>query len=197
VTPKPTRPATPEQRHVYEPQRTALAMGTYRDKPWRAAIEVWGAPRDRAEADKQLAAMTEVGLKPPDGHKAAALIGKTSFFVTRAYGDARPQQVMFNTEAKLETLAGTDMEAIATRLGTSGESSERLVIGEIARTAQHVTCHWKDGTSTVADKVEANYDIYTTAPVIRSVAGYPGANWFVCVAPTGTTYESAELTTTD
>jgi len=197
VTQKPTLPSTPEERHVYAPQRTALAMGTYRDKPWRAAIEVWGAPRDKAEADKQLAAMTELGLEPPDGHKAAALIGKTSFFVTRAYGDARPQQVMFNTEAKQETLVATDMEVVATRLGASGESSGRLVIGEIAKTAQQVTCHWKDGTSTVAGKINANHDIYTEDPVIRSVDGYPGANWFVCVAPVGTSYESAEVTTAD
>ncbi|WP_427922798.1 hypothetical protein [Streptomyces sp. cg40] len=197
VTQKPTRPSTPEERHVYEPQRTALAMGTYRDKPWRAAIEVWGAPRDKAEADKQLAAMTELGLEPPDGHTAAALIGKTSFFVTRAYGDARPQQVMFNSVTKLEPLVSTDMEAAATRLGTGAETSDRLVVGEIAKTAQHVTCHWKDGTSTVAGKINANYDIYTEAPVIRSVAGYPGANWFVCVAPAGTSYESAEVTAAD
>nr|WSY55321.1 hypothetical protein OG999_37815 [Streptomyces sp. NBC_00886] len=195
VTQKSTRPSTPEKRHVYEPQRTSLAMGTYRGKTWRAAIQVWGAPRDKAEADKQLAAMTELGLEPPDGHNAAALVGKTSFFVTRSYGDARPQQVMFNTVTQLEPMAGTDLEAVATRLGTSAESSDRLVIGQIAKTAQQVSCHWKNGTTTVADKVNANYDIYTTDPVIRTVDGYPAANWFVCVAPAGTTYQSAEVTT--
>lgn len=195
ATQKSTLPSTPEKRHVYEPQRTSLAMGTYRGKTWRAAVEVWGAPRDRAEADRQLTAMTALGLEPPDGHKAAALVGKISFFVTRAYGDSRPQQVMFNTVAKLESLAGTDLEAAATRLGTSGESSGRLVVGQVAKNARKVSCHWKDGTTTVAKWVPANYDIYTTAPVIRTVDGYPAANWFVCVAPEGTTYASAEVTT--
>ncbi|SOD86970.1 hypothetical protein [Streptomyces sp. Ag109_G2-15] len=173
-----TRPPTAEERHVYEPQRTELARGTYRGKEWRAAVELWGAPRDQAEAARQFRAMDKLGLEPAEVHKPADLIGKVSFFVTRAYGDHRPQQVMFNTVSKLEKYSGTDLEAVATRLGYEPESSGRLVIGMVATTAQQVKCTWKDGTSIV--------------DLPRRAAGFP-MSWFVCVAPEGTSYRSAEV----
>ncbi|MGW2744745.1 hypothetical protein [Streptomyces sp. NPDC001450] len=171
-------PASAEARHVYEPQRTELARGMYRGKQWRAAVELWGAPRDQAEAARQFQAMDRLGLEPAEVHKPADLIGKVSFFVTRAYGDHRPQQVMFNTVKKLERFSGTDLEAAATRLGYEPESSGRLVIGMVANTAQQVKCTWKDGTSTV--------------DLPQRAAGFP-MSWFGCVAPEGTSYRSAEV----
>ncbi|MFF7751105.1 hypothetical protein ACFZCP_18015 [Streptomyces sp. NPDC007971] len=186
-------PASAEARHVYEPQRTELARGTYRGKEWHAAVQVWGAPRDEAEADRQFDAMAELGIQPAEARKPADLIGRISYFATRGWGEHRPQQVMFNSVEKFERFSGTDMEAAATRLGYTGESSGRLVIGMVARTARQVTCHWKDGTTAVAERAEG-FSAHDTGSAIRSVDGFKGANWFTCVAPEGTSYDSAEVT---
>ncbi|MEU2056659.1 hypothetical protein [Streptomyces bungoensis] len=186
-------PSPPRARHVYDPQRTELARGTYRGKEWHVVVQVWGAPRDEAEADRQFDAMAALGLEPADAHKPADLIGKVSFFATRGWGDARPEQVMFNTVRDFENFAGTDLEAAATRLGTGGESSGRLVIGMVARTARQVTCHWKDGTVTVAEPADG-LSVHDTGSAIRPVAGFLKANWFVCRAPAGTSYAAAEVT---
>ncbi|MEU5531926.1 hypothetical protein [Streptomyces sp. NPDC020362] len=187
-------PASAEERHVYEPQRTEIARGTYRGKGWNVTVQVWGAPRNKAEADRQFDAMAELGIKPAEGDEPADLIGMTSFFAVRGWGEIdRPQQVMFNSVEKFERFSGTDMEAAATRLGTGGESSGRLVIGIVAKTARQVTCRWKDGTTSVAEPAEG-FSAHDTGSAIRSVDGFRGANWFTCVAPEGTSYASAEVT---
>ncbi|MFF4485450.1 hypothetical protein ACFY0F_02985 [Streptomyces sp. NPDC001544] len=173
-----TLPKSPEERYVYAPQRTTLARGVYAGKEWRIAVELWGAPRNEEEASRQFQAMTELGLEPAGVHKPAALIGKSSFFVTRAYGTHRPQQLMYNTAEERESFAGTDMEAAATRLGDTPESSGRLVVGQVADTAWQVKCTWKNGTSSV--------------DLTRAAVGFR-TKWFVCVAPKGTTYQSAEV----
>ncbi len=155
---------------------------------------MWGAPRNKAEADRQFDAMAELGIKPAEGDEPADLIGMTSFFAVRGWGEIdRPQQVMFNSVEKFERFSGTDMEAAATRLGTGGESSGRLVIGIVAKTARQVTCRWKDGTTSVAEPAEG-FSAHDTGSAIRSVDGFRGANWFTCVAPEGTSYASAEVT---
>ncbi|GHD98217.1 hypothetical protein [Streptomyces alanosinicus] len=189
-------PASAEARHVYDPQRTELAWGMYKGKEWHVAVQVWGAPRDEGEAARQLDAMGELGLRPADAHRAADLVGKTSYFATRAWGENRPQQVMFSTVDKFESYSGKDMEAAATRLGYGGESSGRLVVGMVAKTARQVTCHWKDGTTAVAEPAEG-YSAHDTGSAIRVVDGFQGANWFTCVAPEGTSYASAEVTKPD
>ncbi|MEU1402383.1 hypothetical protein ABZ471_08440 [Streptomyces sp. NPDC005728] len=186
-------PASPEARHVYEPQRTELARGTYQGKEWHVSVQVWGAPRNEAEADRQFDAMAELGIKPADARKPADLIGWISYFATRGWGDGRPQQVMFNSVRKFEPFSGTDLEAAATRLGFGGESSGRLVIGMVAKSARQVSCHWKDGTTAVAEPAEG-FSAHDTGSAIRSVDGFQGANWFVCTAPAGTSYASAEVT---
>ncbi|MGW0880465.1 hypothetical protein [Streptomyces sp. NPDC002671] len=186
-------PASAEARHVYEPQRTELGRGTYQGKEWSVGVQVWGAPRNEAEADRQFDAMAELGLKPADVRKPADLIGKISYFATRGWGDNRPQQVVFNTVKKFEQFSGTDMESIATRLGYGGETSGRLVIGMVAKTARQVTCHWKDGTTAVAERAYG-FSLRNMGSAIRSVDGFQGANWFVCTAPAGTSYASAEVT---
>ncbi|MFF4300317.1 hypothetical protein [Streptomyces sp. NPDC001601] len=186
-------PASPEARHVYEPQRTELSRGTYRGKEWSVSVQVWGAPRNEAEADRQFDRMDALGLKPADVRKAADLIGKISYFATRGWGEEHAQQVMFNTVRTPESYAGTDMEAIATRFSSDPASSGRLVIGMVARTAQEVTCDWKDGRTGVAHPL-VGFSAHDDGNAIRTVDGFPAANWFVCVAPQGTVYKSAEVT---
>ncbi|MGW7541060.1 hypothetical protein ACWGKQ_08045 [Streptomyces sp. NPDC054770] len=186
-------PASPEARHVYEPQRTELSRGTYRGKEWSADVQVWGAPRNESEAARQFDRMTELGLKPADVRKPADLIGKISFFATRVWGEEHVQPLMFNTVRTLESYAGTDLESIATRFSSDPASSERLVIGMVAKTAQEVTCDWKDGRTSVA-RPAVGFSAHDDGNAIRTVDGFPTANWFVCVAPQGTVYQSAEVT---
>ncbi|MGW0415505.1 hypothetical protein ACWDZX_30275 [Streptomyces collinus] len=187
-------PASAAARHVYAPQRTEIARGTYRGEEWRVGVDVWGAPHNEREADRQFAAMAALGIEPPEARKPADLIGRISYFAMRGWGDSeRPQQVIFNSVEKFERFRGTDMVAGASRLGTGGESSGRLVIGTVAKTARQVTCHWKDGTTAVAEPAEG-FSAHYTGSAIRTVAGFQGANWFTCVAPEGTSYASAEVT---
>lgn len=187
-------PASAEARHVYEPQRTELARGVYKGKEWHVVVQVWGAPRNKDEAARQFEAMAGLGIQPADARRPADLIGKISYFATRAWGDYdRPQQVMFNSVEKFERYTGTDLTAAATRLGYGGESSARLVIGTVAKTARQVTCHWKDGTTAVAEPADG-FSAHDTGSAIRVIDGFQGANWFVCTAPAGTSYESAEVT---
>ncbi|MGW2960092.1 hypothetical protein ACWDGI_16615 [Streptomyces sp. NPDC001220] len=188
------RPASPEERHVYTPESTDLAFGDYQGKKWGVGVLVWGAPLTRAEAEKQWKAMGDWGVEPADADKPADLIGKTSFFAARSYAGFRRQVVMFNTVREVEPLSGTDLDAAAARLGDDPASAGRLVVGKVATTAAEVTCHWKDGASTRVTRVSAESPSYSGESELRPVRDYPGANWFVCVAPQGTTYESAEVT---
>ncbi|MFJ3301995.1 hypothetical protein ACIPSA_02520 [Streptomyces sp. NPDC086549] len=187
-----TQPASPEARHVDEPQSTELAWGTYRGKQWSVGVDVWSAPRNVSEAIRQFGAMSDLGLKP-SVDKSVDLIGKTSYFVSRRWGTERKLQVMYNTAKDVDHLTGTDLGAIATRFSSDVASDGRLVVGAVAKTARQVTCHWKDGRTTVANRVPKDHETHTTA-AIRPAAGFPGANWFVCVAPEGTSYASAEVT---
>ncbi|MBW8796384.1 MAG: hypothetical protein JF597_23135 [Streptomyces sp.] len=186
-------PASPEARHVYDPQWTTLSRGTYQGREWSANVQVWGAPRNETEADRQFDAMDAMGMKPADVRVPADLIGKISYFATRGWEGEHGQQVMFNTVRTPETYAGTDLEAIATRFSSDPASSGRLVIGIVAKTAQEVTCHWKDGRTGVAHPL-VGFSAHDDGNAIRAVDGFPTANWFVCVAPQGTVYQSAEVT---
>ncbi|WP_386678252.1 hypothetical protein [Streptomyces actinomycinicus] len=187
------RPVPAEARHVYQPESTDLARGTYQGKEWRVSVDVWGAPRTEAEANRQFDAMAELGVKPADVRRPADLIGKVSYFASRGWGENRPQQVMFDTVEKFEQYSGTDLQAVATRLGYGGESSGRLVIGMVSKSARQVTCHWKDGTTALAEPTEG-FSAQDTGSAIRTVDGFKGGNWFVCTAPAGTSYGSAEVT---
>ncbi|MEU9383669.1 hypothetical protein AB0D38_22955 [Streptomyces sp. NPDC048279] len=188
------RPSSPEARHVYTPESTDLASGSYQGKKWGVGVMVWGAPLTRAEAEKQWKAMGGWGLQPADADRPADLIGRTSFFAARSYDGFRRQVVMFNTVQEVERLSGTDVDAAAARLGDDPASAGRLVVGKVATTAASVTCRWKDGTSTRVTRVPAESPYYDGQSGLRPVRDYPGADWFVCVAPQGTAYESAEVT---
>ncbi|MFJ9818134.1 hypothetical protein ACIRU3_23290 [Streptomyces sp. NPDC101151] len=187
-------PASPQARHVYEPQRTELARGTYRGKEWHVAVQVWGAPQNEDEAARQFDAMAELGIEPVDD-KPAALVGRISYFVTRKYGSEPPRQFLFDSRKKLERLSGKDLQSATNPLDdTSEPKGDRLVVGEVAKTAREVTCTWKDGTTTVLKSGPVVYEHNLPKPAIVPAEGYPTANWFVCVAPERTTYRTVEVT---
>lgn len=169
--------------------RTTLATGTDQGTKWRVLLDMWRAPRDERQADSQLAAMALRGETPPDAHKASDLIGKITYFVYRDYG-GRTTKVMENTVPRTDTLTGTDLMSGSLPLERGDTKDVRLVIGYVAKTAQRVNCTWTDDTATVVEK--AGSGTGTDVPAIRSAAGSP-YNWFVCLAPKGTEYKTAEV----
>jgi hypothetical protein len=187
--PAPSPTASPD---VFTAQRTTLATGQENGKEWRVLIDVWAAPRDEAEAQGQLEAMGEYGERPSDVREASQLVGKSSFFVRRADGD-RVQTVIEDVFTAEDTMSGTDVEAAAIALNIGSDDPYRLVIGQVATTAQRVVCTWKNGTTTEVDRAPSNTEINSDEMAIRSAEGSPH-DWFVCVAPKGTEYESVEVT---
>ena len=174
-----TQAPTGEERHVYEPQQTELSRGTDEGKDWRVVISVWEPPRDKAEARKQLAAMTEYGIEAPAQPELSEVVGKTSYFVSLHYGTSHPRALIFDTVEKWDHMAdkGIVFGALPlTNAGTSGPN--RLVVGRVARTAQQVECTWSDDTSSV--------------DLPKAAAGSP-LKWFVCVGPEGAANRAAEV----
>ncbi|MGW2723783.1 hypothetical protein [Streptomyces sp. NPDC001492] len=186
------KPTSPEARHVYEPQITELSRGVYKGTEWHVSVQVWGAPRTDAEAVRQWHAMAALGMKPAVD-KPAELVGRTSHFATRANGGGRPQQLMYDSVAVPDRMSGTDLQSMATRFAPDSASSGQLVVGEVATTAREVTCQWKDGTSTVA-RPATGHTPGSPVSAIRPAAGYPWANWFVCVSPEGKTFKEVKVT---
>lgn len=194
VTQKATQPSTPEERHVYTPQETTLAAGIEQGETWYVTVDVWGAPRTEAEAEAQLRSMSSRHEEPWDKDKASALVGKITYFVRRSFGSGDPAFLMGNSVSPQDASVGTDLQSAATPLDPKKTDGPLpLVVGHVAKTAQEVTCTWKDGSSTVARRVAAGADINSDEAAIRPAAGSLD-NWFVCVAPARTAYESAEVT---
>lgn len=188
-----TRPASPEARHVYQPQRTELSRGTDHGKEWMVSIDVWGAPRDKAEAAVQLEAMKEYGLGLGARPNLSGLVGKTSYYVNLYYGNDHPRTMIFDSVDKWDHMAGTDLVSGAVPLAEEDVvGPSRLVVGRIAKSARQVTCAWMNGTTTVARPSSA-YTAAGNESVIRSAAGTP-VNWFVCVGPDGTGYKDVRVT---
>ncbi|WP_177198833.1 hypothetical protein [Streptomyces colonosanans] len=183
VAPAATQPASPEARHVYVPQRTTLATGIDQGKKWRVHIDVWGVPRDETEARLQLDAMRRSGERPPV-RQASDLVGKTSYFVGRSVGDGKSSTIMFNTVKKVEPMSAGDSQFAAVPLDPGTSGPDRLVVGQVAKSTEQVTCTWKDGTTSVVHRVPG-YDVNGDQGVIRPAAGSP-QNWFVCLGPKGT-----------
>ncbi|MGI5454351.1 hypothetical protein ACQEWB_14480 [Streptomyces sp. CA-249302] len=192
VATQPTVPK-PKARHVDEPRVSPLALGMDHGKQWEVDLQVWDAPRNKGEAEAQYAAMALYGLSPADTSQSSDLVGRTSYFVTRTYGDAGPQKtVMFDTVKRWGPMTGTDLESAAVPL-TGDSGPRRLVIGQVAKTAREVTCTWKDGTSMVVRPTKDPGSINMGDLNIRPADGSP-VNWFVCLAPKDTSYKSAEVT---
>ncbi|WP_280876311.1 hypothetical protein [Streptomyces pseudovenezuelae] len=174
------------------PHRTTLATGTDQGKKWKVFIDVWGAPRDEAEAQVQLTAMAEYEESAPDVRKASDLVGKVAYFVYRGYGDTT-SPVLENTVVASDAMSDTDLTSGALPLVPGAGNPVRLGIGSVAKTAERVLCHMKDGDGISLLKAPASEETDNVEPAIRSAEGSP-YNWFVCVAPKGTEFESAEVT---
>ncbi|MFF5405311.1 hypothetical protein ACFY8K_20085 [Streptomyces misionensis] len=177
---------------VYEPVDTTVGYGTEQGMPWSVGLRVWPAPRDRAEAVRQMKAMADWGLTPVTSGSPSDLIGRTSYFVIRSFGTSDRRLVTSDTVARLPRLTGDEIRVFPQPLTDTGSS--RLVVGMVAKTARQVTCHWKDGSTTVADRAPDNTPMRPVDAVIRSVRDFPTANWFTCLSPGSAAYESAEVT---
>ncbi|WP_175647383.1 hypothetical protein [Streptomyces cyaneochromogenes] len=187
-----TRVPAPPVQNVYPPERTTLATGTVDGEDWWVTIDVWSAPRDAGQAQAQWEAMAAYGSRPVD--KASDLIGKSAYFVNRTYGDGETGGVSLGVFDENTPDSGKDLQSVAIPLDPKADGGpQRLVIGQIAPTAQQVTCTWKNGTTTELHKVPENETLATDIPAIRPAAQSP-VNWFVCVAPEGTEYKSAGVT---
>ncbi|MET7731454.1 hypothetical protein ABZT02_08785 [Streptomyces sp. NPDC005402] len=184
-----TRPSVPAAADPSKALRTTLATGTDQGTKWRVLIDVWSAPRDEKQAEAQRAAMALRGETPPDAHKASDLIGKITYFVHREYG-GETTKVMENTVPESDTMTGTDLISGSLPLQPDDKADVRLVIGYVAKTAQRVNCTWTNETATVVEK--AGPGTGTDVPAIRSPKGSP-YDWFVCLAPKGTEYKTAEV----
>ncbi|MGW2825594.1 hypothetical protein ACWC24_31990 [Streptomyces sp. NPDC001443] len=176
--------------------RTVLAQGTDRGKPWKVYVDVWAAPRDAAQAQAQLSEMVRHGEMPVDARTASDLVGRTSFFVYRNSQEGSAWSMHKTVDAK-DVQAGDDLESAAMPLESGSEGPQRLVVGRVARTVRQVTCTWKDGTSTVVDRAAvgsaSGEGIAADEGVIRSAEGSPD-DWFVCLAPQGTSFDSVKVT---
>ncbi|WP_406156787.1 hypothetical protein [Streptomyces canus] len=184
-----TQPLVPTDADPSRALQTTLATGTDQGSKWRVLIDVWSAPRDEKQAEAQRAAMALRGETPPDAHDASDLIGKITYFVFRDYGD-KTTKIMENTVPASDTMTGTDLISGSLPLRPDAKADVRLVIGYIAKTAERVNCTWTNETATVVEKAGAATG--TDVPAIRSAQGSP-YNWFVCVAPKGTEYKTAEV----
>ncbi|MGW0580863.1 hypothetical protein ACWD25_34080, partial [Streptomyces sp. NPDC002920] len=196
ATPVTTLPAVIASPTVSQPQgKATLATGTDGGLEWRVTVDVWPAPADEAEARAELNAMAEYG-ESPAVNAPADLIGRSAYFVHRGTGENgvdREHLTMQGLSAGSDAMAGTDIEAAAVPLDPDSAGPERLVIGRVAKTAQQVTCAWKDGTSTEVHRVPPNADINSDEMAIRPTEGLP-YDFFVCLAPKDTAYESANVT---
>ncbi|MFF0592016.1 hypothetical protein [Streptomyces antibioticus] len=189
-------PTVPETPSAVEPQGGILATGTDEGRRWTVSIDSWRAPKDTADARSALDAMAGYGDYPADVRTEADLVGKIAYFVyhttDNAVGeDSRSTLIAQNLVPEGDTLSGADVEAAAVPLFPE-DDSQRLVVGHVAKTAQQVTCSWKDGTTTTVERA-ASDEINDKETAIRDPKGSP-YSWFVCLAPRGTAYQSVEVT---
>ncbi|WP_286252670.1 hypothetical protein [Streptomyces graminofaciens] len=186
-----TQPPTAEERDVTKAQRTVLGHGyDNQSLGWEVVIYVWAAPRDEAEARAQLAAMTEHG-ETPDVRQASDLIGKSSYIVWKT-SENSGSRVWVDT-FRTNSVSDTNMQYITGSLGTGPGNSNRLVIGQVAKSVQRVTCTWKDGRTTEVSRVPARLDVDIEEEVIRPAQGSP-VDWFVCSAPWEGEFKSVRVT---
>lgn len=211
VSPAATRPSTAKERHVYEPQKTTVETGHDSGKDWEVTVDVWGAPRNEAEADRQYEAMkrtykvAEVVIKPgssnPTAPDQSAWIGKSRLYVRLTVGDQR-SSVVEEGFAEGGVPLGRDPQTYTTPLldhlalkGESDDTSNRqLVIGKVAPSAQQVRVTWSDGTTTEIDRDEVGTgDQDPQTPRLVDAAG-SRTSWFVVLAPKGLSHDSTEVT---
>ncbi|MEU1516913.1 hypothetical protein ABZ490_33015 [Streptomyces sp. NPDC005811] len=173
-----------------------LATGTDQGAEWRVTLDVWPAPVGIKDARASMSAMARYG-ETPGVNTPEELVGRSAWFVHRGTttqnGEEWEHLTLQGLTGPDETMTGKDMDAAAVPLSPASEGPERLVIGHVAKTAREVTCTWKDGTTTKIHRVPAGADVNSDDLTIRTIDGSP-YNWFVCLAPAGTEYKSAEVT---
>lgn len=195
TAPVPTEVVTPDARVRNEPWRSTLAEGRDQGTVWRVAIDVWDAPKNKEEASEQLAAMGLFGDEPTGVDGAADLVGKSWHFVHLTVGEDRTVALI---DGEADTFSGRDLVAYATVLRTGDWDKEgtpkRLVIGQVAPTAQNVRVTWSDDTFVdVRRDRDDGWHADLRNPRIVEVKG-ARASWFVALAPEGVGYRSAEVT---
>jgi hypothetical protein len=190
VTPAVTRP--PHKASLVEPHRTDLANGVEDGKDWAVFIDVWDAPRTKADAEIQLAAMSEYkGEWPASVRTAADLVGRTTYFVHR---DNQGDDSVVVEDSVPERSVTVSSRVGLTAMGlTPSAKPLRLVVGQAGKSTEEVTCAWKDGTSTLLHRVSGPTDTGEFQQGLRTVEGSKD-RWFVCLAPKGTAYEDARVT---
>lgn len=149
------------------------------------------AARDKTEAQLQLSAMNE--RYPTGMRQAAELIGKSTYILYRSVGDGDPILSMEAQFTQDDTMSVAGIQSGALPLTNGPDTSQRLVVGQVAPIVQRVTCTWTNGTTTEVHRVPKGYDVNSDDQVIRPVDGMP-VNWFVCLAPEGTEYQEVKVT---
>ncbi|MFE7760951.1 hypothetical protein [Streptomyces sp. NPDC057438] len=103
------------------------------------------------------------------------------------------------TFGESDTPSGADLQVFATPFGIdhpSDDDPERLVVGQVAPTAQEVRVTWSDGTFVdVKRQGEGAGKADPGDPRIVEVKGAE-ASWFVALAPEGVQYRSVEVALT-
>jgi hypothetical protein len=194
VAPAATQPTVTEAPRLFQPHgRVTLATGTDGDKEWRVTLDVWPAPVDAQEAQSMLNAMAAYGETPKGVRTAAELVGKTAYFVHRGIGEngVGLEHLILRGLSSADGTA-PDIENTAVPLAPGTDGPDRLVVGVVGKAVQGVSCQWKDGTTTEVRRAPANAETNTDELAIRTVKGSP-LGWFVCLAPPGTGYKSAEV----
>ncbi|MFI1027058.1 hypothetical protein [Streptomyces sp. NPDC020951] len=197
VTPAATQSAATGTASLRPTTSITLWAGTDGGKEWQVTLDVWPAPADVRDARAMMNAMEEYGETPTAANTAADLVGRSAYFVhrgTEANGVAWQHLTLHGLTAAGDTMSGKAMDAFAVPLDPTAEGPDRLVIGHVAKTARQVTCTWKNGTKTEVGRAPSNAaGDGDAAPVLRTADGSP-YDWFACLAPQGTEYESAEVT---
>ncbi|MGW1273545.1 hypothetical protein [Streptomyces sp. NPDC002491] len=192
ATERVTQSPTPFQPH----NRVTLASGTDDGEPWRVTLDLWPAPIDVQDARAMMKAMAEYEEFPAGVSEPGDLVGKSAYFVQRNIGEAstaRSIMALHGLAGEGDAFSDKGLYAVAYRLGAYEDEAERLVIGQVAKTARQVTCTWKNGTKTTISRVPATTGVRADAPTVRTIDDSP-YNWFVCLAPRGTEYASVKVT---
>ncbi|WP_202500076.1 MULTISPECIES: hypothetical protein [Streptomyces] len=186
------RPSAGTAKQSPDRRVTTLARGTDHGTKWKVDAAVWTSPKTTAKARAQLAEMALYGEEPVKVDKASDLVGESWFFMHLTVG-GKPSTVILRLFKKDDVVAIKHLEAYPGPLDTDDQvdAPQRLVIGQVARTVQEVTCTWDDGTKTLVERAPAGAGDFKN--LIREVDGSP-KDWFVCLGPDGVNYKKAEVT---
>ncbi|GAA3817590.1 hypothetical protein ACFS5L_31935 [Streptomyces phyllanthi] len=205
-----TRPYTAEERHVYKPRKTTVGTGREQGKDWKVTVDVWGAPRNEAEADRQYAAMKRTykvaevvlnrGSTVPAAPDQSDWIGKSRLYVRLTVGD-QASSVVEEAFAEGGVPSGGDpktyttplFDPIALTTGSGKLSDRQLVVGKVDPTAQQVRVTWSDGTTTEINRDEHDTgDQDPRTPRLLDAEG-SSMSWFVVLAPKGLSHDSTKV----